>query len=264
MTITQQRFHGYQQTSLLWQNELEGIWQFHLDSDRLLSIDSKVDSKLRLGNYVERLFSYQLKQQKQIHVLKENAQIIHHKTTLGEIDVLLIQNNQPIHIEIAYKFYIYDPNEGNTFLSRWIGPNRRDRLIQKLAKIKQKQFPLLYSDACRSLLEELNLDTHQIQQKTYFKAQLFIPYASQIEFPLLNSNCISGFYINKNQLSLFDNCKFYIPKKLDWLIIPYADVDWINFATVQDRILEFLKKQSSPLLWIKYPNGEINKVFVIW
>jgi len=264
MNLTQQRFLGYQQTPLLWKNELLGLKQFELSSLDSFNIHQEVDYKLRLGNYVERLVSYELQQEDSIDILKENAQIIANKTTLGEIDCLLLKNQQPIHLEIAYKFYLYDPSVGNSFLDHWIGPNRRDSLLLKLHKIKEKQFPLLNSEECDPLLEELNIKSNEILQRTLFKAQLYLPFQTDIEFKELNVDSVYGFYINKIEMYYFSNCKFYIPRKLDWLITPHPQVDWMSFEAAQKRIHEFHQKKSAPLCWIKQPNGEIEKVFVTW
>lgn len=263
MNLTQLRFFGFQNTPFLWQNQLDGIQQFESDT-KPLHIQDRVDDTIRLGNYVERLVSYELSNNSSIQILKENTQIISNKTTLGEIDCLLLHNHQPIHLEIAYKFYLYDSSVGNSFLEHWIGPNRRDSLILKLNKVKTKQFPLLYSTECKGLLDELNLKIENVQQQTYFKAQLFVPYQQEIDFEALNPECVCGFYIHSWELDLFKNCKFYIPKKLDWLIQPHAQVDWMTLNKTKERIKEFHQRKSAPLCWVKYPNGEIDKIFVVW
>jgi hypothetical protein len=263
MNLTQQRFYGFQQTPFLWTDQLMGLQQFQVATSDV-RIDQKIEDTLRLGNYVERLVSYQFSENESIRVLKENVQIIANKTTLGEIDCLLLKNQQPIHLEIAYKFYLYDPNVGDTFLEHWIGPNRRDSLLLKLNKVKEKQFPLLHSEECRTLLKELHLDLERITQQTYFKGQLFVPYQTEIDFVKLNANCVSGFYIHQKQLSQFQACKFYIPRKLDWLIEPFPQVEWMNFKSATNRIQEFHQKKSAPLCWVKRPNGAIEKVFVVW
>lgn len=263
MNRTQQRFYGYQNTPLLWKGELNGLSQFEIEQVDL-KIDSKIDDTVRLGNYVERLVSFEFSNHKSVKILKENAQIISNKTTLGEIDCLLLQNGQPIHVEIAYKFYLYDPKVGGSFLDHWIGPNRRDSLQLKLQKAKNKQFPLLFKNDCKPLLQALKLDIEDIQQRAFFKAQLFIPFQSEIDFPELNLKCVQGFYINSQEMTLFKDYKFYIPKKLDWLIEPHPQVEWLNYDFVIDRIHEFHQKNSTPLCWMKKPNGQIQKVFVVW
>jgi hypothetical protein len=264
MNFAQQRFQGYQQTPLLWKDELLGLQQFQMPRLVSFALNHDVDYKLRLGNYVERLVSHELLQDNSIDILKENVQIIANKTTLGELDCLLLKNQQAIHLEIAYKFYLYDPTVGDSFLEHWIGPNRRDSLLLKLHKIKEKQFPLLYSEECQLLLEELQLNAKDILQQTFFKAQLYLPFQTEIPSQDFNSGCFYGYYIRRQQLNLFADAKFYIPRKLDWLITPHTQVDWMNVEAARDRISEFHQKNSAPLCWIKQPNGEIHKVFVVW
>ena len=52
--------------------------------------------------------------------------------------------NQLIHLEVSYKFYLYDENLGKLESEKWIGPNKRDSLVQKTAKLKSKQLPILF------------------------------------------------------------------------------------------------------------------------
>jgi len=41
-------------------------------------------------------------------------------------------------------------------------------------------------------------------------------------------------------------------------------IDWVNYADFDKIINMYIKEESSPLCWIKYPNGETAKCFVIW
>lgn len=264
MNLTQQRFYGFLNTPLLWNDMLLGIEQFQFHH-KDISITQKISDTIRLGNYVEQLVSYQLDQLEDVDILQENIQIIEHKTTLGELDCLIKSKEEVIHLEIAYKFYLYDESVGNSFLEHWIGPNRRDSLVLKINKMKDKQFPLLFHDACQPYLQSLDLQSDQIHQKAFFKAQLFLPYEMNvIDFDLLNHDCVQGFYLNLDQLKNFTSSKFYIPKKLDWLIEPHTDVDWSDYLYAIPKIRTFFSRKSSPLLWMKLPNGELKKVFVTW
>ncbi len=263
MNLTQQRYQGYYNTPFLWKEKLLNLQQFNFEESNS-KIATKIPDTIRLGNYVEQLVFYQLEQDENLQLLTKNKQVFSNKITLGEIDCLLLQGNQPIHLEIAYKFYLYDVSVGNTFLEHWIGPNRRDSLLLKLKKVKEKQFPLLYSKECKDLLEQLELDINSIQQKTFFKAQLYVPYQNEINFEHLNNQCVQGFYVNSHQLKEFSDCKFYIPIKLDWIIEPHSNVSWLSFEDSSKRILEFHEQKSAPLCWMKKPNGQIHKLCIVW
>ena len=61
MNLTQQRFYGFQNTPFLWMESLYDLKQFELKSHEL-QIEEKIPDTIRLGNYVERLLSYELHQ----------------------------------------------------------------------------------------------------------------------------------------------------------------------------------------------------------
>ncbi|NMH87049.1 DUF1853 family protein [Flavivirga algicola] len=263
--MLQKRYKGFLKTPCLWHNDaILKLEQFEVNSI-FNKININIDEKLRLGKYVERLVSFQLNQHKNISILAENVQIQHHKVTLGELDCLLLKNNKPIHLEIIYKFYLYDPLVGETEIEYFIGPNRKDSLKDKISKLKDKQLPLLHSNECKHYLKSLSIKTADISQQVYFKAQLFLPYANQdIHLKTLNNACVVGFYITKNELRKFTNCKFYIPKKKDWLVIPYTRVKWLSFNEFILIAKDYFEQQFSPLFWIKFKNGELKKVFLVW
>lgn len=263
--IIQKHYQGFLNTPTLWEgNTIQKLEQFEVFSSSH-KINIQIDNTLRLGKYVERLVSFQLSQQQNITVLAENIQIQKDKLTLGELDCLLLKDGQPIHLEIIYKFYLYDPLVGTTEIDHFIGPNRKDSLIQKLTKLKEKQLPLLYSDACKPYLENLNLNVETIRQQVYFKAQLFLPFTNRtIKLLSLNNDCVYGFYLNPSQLDEFEDCKFYIPTKKDWLVIPHPNVDWINFSQFTKITKDYMSQNYSSLFWLKLKNGNIKKVFLVW
>jgi hypothetical protein len=261
----QQHFNGFLQTPSLWSgNHIFNLRQFKLEQ-KSIAISENINEKIRLGKYIERFVSFQLKQKKEIHIISENIQIQQGKITLGELDFLLLKNHKPIHLEVVYKFYLYDESVGNTEIEHFIGPNRKDSLVEKLNKLQQKQLPLLYTNECKTYLKNIRLNVSEIEQQVYFKAQLFVPFSnSKLKLSILNQNCIVGFYLNQKELKQFRNCKFYIPSKKDWLTIPHSNVDWIPFNLFKLRIEPFFDRQFSPLIWIKNPKGTINKAFLIW
>ncbi|GAA4888926.1 hypothetical protein GCM10023311_11120 [Flaviramulus aquimarinus] len=263
--MIQKRYEGFLNTPCLWKsNVIFNLPQFKITS-KSNTIEIVLDEKLRLGKYVERLVSFELQQQKDISILSENIQIQNDKITLGELDCLLLRNNKPIHLEVIYKFYLYDASVGKTEIDHFIGPNRKDSLKEKLTKLTEKQLPLLYTDACKSYLNEFHLNSEDISQHVYFKAQLFVPYHHRdIQLKTLNTDCIVGFYINLNELDQFKDCKFYIPNKKDWLILPHTNVSWLNFKAFKVLTENYFEQQFSALCWIKFNNGELKKMFLVW
>lgn len=263
--MLQKRYEGYLKTPCLWNEKaVAELPQFEITTS-LKKINLDIDDTLRLGKYVERLVSFELQQQEHITVLAENTQIQNNKTTLGELDCLLIKGETPIHLEVIYKFYLYDASIGTTEIDHFIGPNRKDSLIEKLTKLTNKQLPLLYTDSCKTYLDKLDLKAEEITQQVYFKAQLFLPYSNQkTTLKTLNQDCVTGFYITKNELNLFKDCKFYIPIKKDWLISPHSNVNWLTFETFKEKTAHYFDIQFSTLCWLKKANGELKKVFLVW
>lgn len=252
------------QTENLWKHNVFGLQHFYLNI-KSTKIDIDINEKQRLGKYVEDLVFYQLEQTDGVEILAKNIQIQREKLTLGELDCLLKINGKPLHLEIVYKFYLIDESLGTKEIEQCIGPNRKDSLLQKLNKLKEKQLPLLYSNDCKPYLDEYDIEVQKVKQEVLFKAQLFLPYNKQhIQLTKLNTDCIQGFYINLKELRYFKESKFYIPSKKDWLIKPHEQVLWITYTNFSNKIKEFELRKFSPLVWIKSKNGELSKCFVVW
>jgi len=126
---------------------------------------------------------------------------------------LFLEDEKPIHLEIQFKFYLYDAALGTTEIDHCIGPMRKDSLNEKLSKLKEKQLPLLYA--------------------------------------------------NETNLVKFRDCKFYIPKKIDWLLDISTNVNWQTYIQVLPQLNTYKSENYSPMLWIKFSNGELSKCFVV-
>ena len=261
----QKRYVGFLQTPALWKGaavlEMRQL-EIPMHPARF---DSIMDEKARLGRYIERFVFFQLRQAPNHTIISENIQIQKDKITLGELDCILMKDEQPIHLEISYKFYLYDHTVGTSEIAHFIGPNRKDSLLEKLTKLKQKQLPLLCSKDCKPYLKSIALKAEQMTQYVCFKAQLFIPYSNMNrQLKTINQACIVGFYANVKELQQLSACKFYIPIKKDWLVQPYEQVNWQSFEYFTKATKEYLEREFSPLCWVKKPNGVIEKFFLVW
>lgn len=100
----------------------------------------------RLGHYHERLWHILLDHAPGTRLLARNVRVFHHRTTLGELDMLYRTraNPAPVHLEVAIKFYLglpEGPGEA-TRPSRWIGPGGLDSLALKCRHLQRHQLPL--------------------------------------------------------------------------------------------------------------------------
>ncbi|MHA7843031.1 MAG: DUF1853 family protein [Winogradskyella sp.] len=261
------RFKGFQNTPLLWHcDTIESLRQFSVPSTHQ-NYDHKANhKKLRLGKWIEIFTMFQLQQIEGIKIVAENLQIKHKKQTIGEIDVLLVNEEQPMHLEIAYKFYLYDDRqEYDSPLEYWIGPNRTDSLSLKLKKLVGKQLPLLHKSETKTVLNKLGFNNNQFKQFVNFKAQLFLPYRKLfIDFNVLNKECVKGSYIHFDEIEVLKKNQFYILSKLDWLVEPNLNVEWMNFDDTLIVLKKFITEKQSPLCWLKDENNELTKCFVTW
>lgn len=259
------RYKGYTKTrSLFKTGALPEIDSIELTSEYEVISDEFEFKNQRLGKLVEEFVFYQLQQQSSVNWIVGNLQIQKDQRTIGELDALYNLNDQAIHLEIVYKFYLYDTLKSyDEPLSYWIGPNRKDTLQYKLDKLRNKQFPLLYRAETRQQLANYKVDIDLVLQKICFKAQLFLPYRnSKINITPLNDSCINGFYISFMEMSFFEDLKFYMPKKLDWLIIPHNAVEWTDYTSAKIEIEEQIEAKRSPLVWLKYNDTKFEKCFI--
>ena len=220
-----------------------------------------------LGKRMESFFEVAIKHSERYELIGSNIQIIENKRTLGELDFLLFDRKTeiPLHVELVYKLYVYDDSFSEE-TERWIVPNRRDSFSEKLHKLKQKQFPLLYRSETKFFLEKQGLKAEDIEQQLCFKAQLFSPEVSTSEKQsLINSECFRGIWMNfEEYLNLeAEDSLFYSPKKKDWSSSPANNSEWFSKEDIIVKVQELFRKHKSPLIWKKSGSG-YERFFIVW
>lgn len=269
------QLQGFVGTPPLWKNQdMFGLKQFEFpkyslpEAINLQKALPDLATNYVLGKRMERFFEFLLNFSPNIKVLKSNIQIQQEKITLGEIDFLAedIFLNQQYHIELVYKFYVYDPSYENE-LERWIGPNRKDSLLQKIEKLKQRQLPILFNPETKKVLSLLDLKAEELTQSVCFKANLFIPKGIQLALPKqLNQNCIAGYWLHFEEFTSegYSGYNYFIPNKQDWPVQPEFSEKWISYSEIKKDILLQHQKKKSPLVWIRKNNGEFERIFIVW
>lgn len=264
---------SFLKTPPLWKNTLYTIEQLpifkpSINAD-IIETDINFPDNEVLGKRVERLFAYYIHKHPDYELIAQNIQIIDHKITIGELD-FIIKNKittKTIHVELVYKFYLYDPSIQKD-LERWIGPNRKDRLIDKLHKLKEKQFPLLYRQQTKHKLQELDiLPNYTWIQNVCFKANLFLPISYRnLTITPLNIECISGYYITLPEFvkDAYIDYEFYIPAKKYWIVDPLYNKNWMSFDELYTKIEKLLQQKRSPLLWLKDKEDQYFRLFIVW
>lgn len=240
--------------------------QLPIDLHTTGRFNKEVTKQLRLGKWVEEFVLFQLEQNTSVGHIIPGLQIQGSKTTIGELDVIFEYNTIPIHLEIVYKFYLYDPKlTSQNPLAHWIGPNRNDTLLFKLTKLRDQQLPLMYHPLSQQKLQEHNLNGDNIEQFVVFKAQLYTPYHMDFKMEgTLNPSCLKGQYINVKALNVLKSFQIYIPDKLEWLISPTLRVSWLDYTKAKVIILQHIHNKRSPLIWAKDHNSVIKSYFITW
>lgn len=268
------QFEGFLNTPALWRNYFQEIQQFQLPQikdplEKPIAEDlPSLSTNFVMGKRVERFFEWIIRQNQGYKLLAENMQISRNKITLGELDFLLkdLINQQVYHVEMVYKFYVYDPSF-TAENQRWIGPNRKDTLLQKTKKLKEKQFPLLFKPETKELLSSLNLNAEEVLQQSCFKANLFVPGELQNkQFSEINSDCIAGIWLHFNEFktSSCKNFEYYAPKKQDWPISPEHGETWFSHSEIINQIDILFENKKASLIWVKKPGNNYERLFVVW
>lgn len=264
------QFLGFINTPYLFK-ELNSLTQFELDINEKEEFDFtklNITTKLPLGKRIEHFFKFYIDQSKNYDLIKNNIQIINNKQTLGELDFIIYDKRAKkyIHVEHIYKFYLYDdsfPNE----IDRFIGPNRNDTFVKKLAKLKDKQLPLLYKNETKNYLK--GIDINSIEQKVCFKGNIYLPrHLLGKNIPIINNFCIKGFYINQEKFvkeKEFREFEYFLPPRNDWVSDFNTNEIWITFDKIIDKIELILSYEKSTLVWLRNSKeNETQSFFVTW
>ncbi len=238
----------------------------NLDSFELVT--PHMTNNLVFGKRMERLFSQYLQQSKRYSLIAENLQLIDNKRTIGELDFLIEdrKTSEIIHLEMACKFYTYRPGLSPDNMACWIGPNNKDRLVDKLAKLKEKQFPLLNNALASKELENLGLSEKPIHQKLFIPGILFSPKGYSGNFGPINHRAVKGYWISRDEFEKTDytNTQMAIPAKENWMIEPQHNKDWMETEAIKKIVLDKLDDSRSPMVWVKTNTGNYERFFVLW
>ena len=179
-------------------------------------------SSMRLGFRFEELWHRALTSSAVPYVA--NLQITAPDSTLGELDLLIPRADHTLHLELALKFYLGTPNG-------WVGPNRRDRLDQKLAHTRSQQLTLPQRAAAQGiLLTDIAPETvstqRDIRSRALMRGCLFYPLAdstnARITLPeAVNPHHWRGYWCSISQLpACLDqkvDSRWYVLSRPEWM-----------------------------------------------
>ena len=243
-----------------------GLPTFEISSlDISSQLDFDLPLNLRLGHVVEKVVAESIRRSNNYEIIYENTQIIEEKKTIGEIDFIIkeLESSQLIHMELAYKFYLYDPNISENPINNWVGPNRNDSLFAKLRKLKNKQFPLLELPISEKFFPSIQLK--DVRQELCLLVSLYLPFKFKEELDLEFKEAVKGYYLKYDEFlkSLNKDESYYMPRRKEWGIDPSTNDCWSKYEVIEDQILLSITEKQAPLIWKKAQN-KFTSFFVVW
>ncbi|CAA6815372.1 MAG: Unknown protein [uncultured Sulfurovum sp.] len=260
------QYLGFINSVNLFTQDIMGMKHFNFEAQSISYEDFQtfsLDVQVPLGKRVERFFEFYIQENPNYKMLKKNIQINHNKTTIGEFDFFLEEQNNKkvIHVELVYKFYIY--KEHTDEIKRYHGPNNHDNLEDKLHKLQTRQFPLLYNPYAKEILKEL--DISKVSQELCFLGNVFVKQETEANFEVINPNALAGTYLSFETFltdARYKNKHYFIPQKEDWLVEEKYAEFWYKHEETIEKIEKYFQRNISLLLWIKSGN-EFEKAFVL-
>ncbi|MFD1553046.1 DUF1853 domain-containing protein [Putridiphycobacter roseus] len=246
--------------------DIEKVDSFDLTALKIEnSSEIVLPTNLRLGHIIEKVFAHFIQAASNFEILYENLQIIDQKRTLGELDFIVkdLEKNKLIHVEVAYKFYLLDPSLSNAQSHCWIGPNRNDSFVEKITKMREKQFPILYHKATVPYLQKMVIT--EIQQALCFMANLFLPMGFKGAIEPKFQGAVKGYYLPYGEFlkANHSNIQYHIPVKKLWGIAPKTNSNWSTFEAIKADLTKSIAEKQAPLLWVKTEAG-FEEMFLVW
>ncbi|MEO0815216.1 MAG: DUF1853 family protein, partial [Myxococcota bacterium] len=168
----------------------------------------------RLGHYFEALTSFWLEHGPGLHRVAEAVVLKRDGQTLGELDFVYSREpeNQPIHLEVAAKFYLRVDRAAQ--LSSYLGPGLRDRFDLKWRKLELEQ--------SRRGLEPVAADTLGVAlpcAEVRLKGVLFEPLGVEEALPAETAEgCLRGIWLRVSELEQVESKRrWHRLSKLEWL-----------------------------------------------
>lgn len=229
------------------------------------TVDAEIPKNLRLGHLAERVVAQLIRSSANYKILHENLQVIDGNHTIGELD-FIIQHKasaQVTHLELAYKFYLYDPSLSAAPINNWIGPNRNDSLREKLHKVKNKQFPLLFDERTVGQLE--GLDLKSVSQALCLLVNLYIPYEYSETLAPAYQKAVRGYYLDQETFlnHHLEGKTYYLPPKKEWGMDPSLNTAWAELEGIAAQLAASQAEHRAVLCW-QNDHGRFSEFFVTW
>ncbi len=261
MTVTwQQRYNGFCETPDIFEEGRSPFSQF-LSMFPVEAL-STIPMSHRIGHVAEEFLERCLKSHDDYSIVSQNLQLIDNGITKGELDFIIRSARELIHLELVYKFYLYDPAVSDA-LSCWVGPNRKDLLSLKVEKLQNHQLPIGLDPLWSQKLDEVGVVQSDLIQKVLFKGHLFLPEGEEMPNGM-NLDAYAGSWMSWEKFKSIQD-DVIIPERKDWFIWNVPDeLDWMSNLEGKQVVESYISEKRSPMVWLKDKQGSTRRVFVVW
>lgn len=174
----------------------------------------------RLGNYFENLLDFYFHESPdspfEVHgrnlALRNPTPEDQRGSTLGELDFLLRQAGEWMHLEVAVKFYLGVADGAGEL---WLGPNNRDRWDRKIAHLRDHQLPISQQ------MPLTHFTGNPLQRYFCVKGYLFHPWPDTLPLPSGTQDPeVNCWWIRCREISTFLNSEhatWRLLERREWL-----------------------------------------------
>ena len=225
----------------------------------------------RLGLYYERLWQFALHAAPDIDVVAANVPIRQQGHTLGELDLLLRDDEGTHHLELAIKLYLGRRQCSGVDPAHWLGPGSHDRLDIKLAHLGQHQLPLSASAQAQHRLSELNIQPPQAA--LWLAGYLFYPWQQAFAAPRGgNPVHLRGYWLHRADWTSFvgrDQGRWQPLPKSAWLAPARIEEEHLWTREQFSQWLAALPNEANAQLLVRMVEGpqhtwlEAERVFLV-
>lgn len=221
----------------------------------------------RLGARFEALWRFFLDRHSHYRVLGANIQISDGSRTLGGLDFLIEDShrNLVVHLELAVKFYLFEPDVRADSFEQWIGPNPDDSLGGKFSHLMRHQLPLSALPETTRTLRSRGLPLPDCRV-AIIKGYLFAPLAGAPPLgapinPLhLRGTWLSGADVDVLN-DLMPGARWGILDKNQWLD-PEPALP-LSFGSLKSRLRNALHAAPDPLMVQAALDGRGRRFFIV-
>lgn len=204
----------------------------------------------RLGRYYERLWQFALEQAPDLRLLGANLAVRDDGHTLGELDLLLQDDDGLHHLELAIKLYLGPARQGP---HEWLGPGAEDRLSNKLRHLYEHQLPLSSSEQGRAVVRTLSPEP--VQSALWLGGYLFYPWPGECDEPDgANPEHLRGSWLHRRNWPLYraqGSGRWQPLPRTEWLAPARKEAADCWSESAFDAWLETLAEDAFPQLLVR-------------